>query len=118
MLESMSSQRDDMELSQFEFKRNRTCFDYPLARNVLGLVYDVFTIVVSLLDIITDVIVLIEFYLHGHMAFFYCSLIILLMAQLSYTVAFWWKFKEAPGGDGGILTVFICKWFQKNGCNV
>eukprot|EP01084_Bolivina_argentea_P124236 220152_1 len=40
--------------------------------------------------------------------FFYCSLTILLIAQFSYTIAFWWRFKEAPGGDGGAVLACCC----------
>eukprot|EP01083_Nonionella_stella_P136716 416171_1 len=62
---------------------------------ILAYVYDIFTAIVSLLDVITDIIVLVEFYIMGRMAFFYASLTILIIAQLAYCIAFWYKFRKA-----------------------
>eukprot|EP01084_Bolivina_argentea_P064368 117404_1 len=62
---------------------------------ILAYVYDIFTAIVSLLDVITDIIVLVEFYILGRMPFFYASLTILIIAQLAYCIAFWWKFKKS-----------------------
>eukprot|EP01084_Bolivina_argentea_P064369 117405_1 len=62
---------------------------------ILAYVYDIFTAIVSLLDVITDIIVLVEFYILGRMPFFYASLTILIIAQLAYCIAFWCKLKKS-----------------------
>ena len=61
----------------------------------LASVYDIFTALVSLLDVITDIMVLVEFYILGRMAFFYASLTILIVAQFAYCIVFWWKFRRS-----------------------
>ena len=62
---------------------------------LLAYIYDIFTAIVSLLDVITDIIVLVEFYVLGRMAFFYTSLSILIIAQFAYCIVFWWKFRKS-----------------------
>lgn len=51
-------------------------------------IYDYFAIFISLLDLTTDILVLIEFYTAGRTTFFITSLTILIIAQISYIVAF------------------------------
>ena len=51
-------------------------------------IYDYFAIFLSLLDLTTDILVLIDFYQLGRKTFFWISLSILLSAQLSYVIAF------------------------------
>ena len=55
------------------------------------------------MDVITDILVLIEFYIDGKMVFFYSSLMILIVAQFAYTLAFWYKFINSYNGDGGAV---------------
>eukprot|EP01083_Nonionella_stella_P114978 340433_1 len=50
--------------------------------------YDIITILISIADITTDVIVLISFYIQGRTTFFTISLIILVIAQMAYSVLF------------------------------
>eukprot|EP01083_Nonionella_stella_P175608 612025_1 len=50
--------------------------------------YDILTVLVSIADVTTDIIVLIDFYEKERMTFFIISLIILCLAQCSYAWAF------------------------------
>jgi hypothetical protein len=52
------------------------------------LAFDAMTASVSMADIVTDVLVGVEFYVGGHMGFFYSSLAIFVVAQLSYAFMF------------------------------
>ena len=54
--------------------------------------YDILTILISIADIVTDFIVLIDFYIKGRMTFFVASLIILIIAQMAYSIAFMIRF--------------------------
>ena len=56
--------------------------------------YDGITMTVSVIDLITDVLVLIEYYNKGYTPFFYSSLSILCFAQLSYCIAFSLKYAD------------------------
>ena len=53
-------------------------------QRIINTIYDIFTAVVSVLDVITDIMVLVEFYILGRMEFFYASLTILIVAQIAY----------------------------------
>ena len=61
----------------------------------LASIYDIFSALVSLLDVITDIMILVEFYSLRRMAFFYTSLTILIVAQFVYCIVFWWKFRKS-----------------------
>eukprot|EP01083_Nonionella_stella_P114975 340418_1 len=50
--------------------------------------YDILTILVSIADVTTDIIVLIDFYEKERMTFFIISLIVLILAQCAYAMAF------------------------------
>eukprot|EP01083_Nonionella_stella_P194374 716934_1 len=99
---------DDLALEQFDFKRKNACCQGEITQKILEIAYDIFTVVVSLLDVITDILVLIHFYSSGRMTFFYISLTILIIAQLAYTIAFWWKFANAHSYSGGSTALFAC----------
>eukprot|EP01084_Bolivina_argentea_P204295 348860_1 len=64
-----------------------------LTSTVFNLCYDVLTILISVADVITDIIVLVGFYMKGRMTFFTISLIILILAQCSYPIAFHLNFE-------------------------
>ena len=49
--------------------------------------YDLLTILISIADVTTDIIVLIDFYNKDRMVFFGISLAILILAQCSYSIA-------------------------------
>ena len=55
-------------------------------------VYDSSAIIISIADVTTDIIVLLSYYSKDRMEFFYISLAILLLSQLSYLVLFWYIF--------------------------
>jgi len=55
---------------------------------LVDMFHDAFTVSFSLLDIMTDVLVCIEFYQNDHMVFFWASIIIFCIAQLSYAFLF------------------------------
>lgn len=70
------------------------CSGRKLLRTLDFLVNDILVILFSFSDIILDVLVCLEFYRQGHMLFFYLSLAIFLLAQLTYSflfVATWGK---------------------------
>eukprot|EP01083_Nonionella_stella_P066302 174457_1 len=58
---------------------------------LVGLVFDVIAAIVSLLDFTTDLIILITWYYQDRMIFFYISLSILILAQLSYVIIFYYN---------------------------
>ena len=79
-----------------------TCFNH---------VYDVFTICISLIDLVTDVLVMMQYYNDNKMTFFTLSAIILTIAQLSYCFVF--AVKNAYHSNGvrrlcKIFFIFLC----------
>ena len=71
------------------------CFLVSLCRSnsaaiygILNSLYDVITGLLSVVDLVTDVLVMIEYYNKGYMIFFTISLIVILFAQISYSIAF------------------------------
>ena len=77
-------------------------------QQVINTIYDIFTAIISLLDVITDLMVLVEFYVLSRMEFFYASLIILIVAQIAYCIAFWFKFESSYDSFGGAVAAFCC----------
>ena len=63
-----------------------------LAKTCCDATYDILTIVISIADVVTDIIVLISFYEKGRSTFFALSLAILILAQCSYSMAFALRF--------------------------
>lgn len=55
----------------------------------IGALFDIMAGVVSLLDLTTDLIILITWWNEGRMVFFYISLVILSLAQCSYLIVFY-----------------------------
>eukprot|EP01084_Bolivina_argentea_P259958 438851_1 len=70
-----------------------TCSDI-FASRTFSITYDIFTATISVLDVITDIVIMAEFYIYGRMPFFYSSLAIIIIAQLAYCIAFWWKYAD------------------------
>eukprot|EP01083_Nonionella_stella_P220767 789499_1 len=58
-----------------------------MASTCCNIGYDLLTIVISIADVATDIIVLIDFYNKERMSFFTISLTILILAQCSYAMA-------------------------------
>eukprot|EP01083_Nonionella_stella_P000581 1649_1 len=59
----------------------------------LNLTYDILTILISIADVTTDIIVLVLFYLQGRTTFFTFSLVILIVAQTAYALIFMARYK-------------------------
>ena len=58
---------------------------------VLGYAFDIMSIVISLLDLATDIFVMSIWYSLGRMAFFWIGFSLLILAQLSYVVLFYFN---------------------------
>eukprot|EP01083_Nonionella_stella_P014134 39776_1 len=54
--------------------------------------YDILTILISIADVTTDIMVLLSFYNPQKMTFFYISLVILIIAQIGYLIVFFLSF--------------------------
>ena len=74
--------------------------------NCINVTYDILTILISIADIVTDVIVLISFYNKERTAFFAISLVILIIAQICYSVLFIWRYKPQISDCSVILLFF------------
>eukprot|EP01084_Bolivina_argentea_P266553 452126_1 len=102
------NENDELNLSDFKLD-SRNCCNTPKTRKIFGIIYDIITALVSILDVITDIIVLIQFYISDKMIFFYISLIILLIAQLAYIIAFLWRMFDAlEGSPINMVIAFFC----------
>eukprot|EP01084_Bolivina_argentea_P121139 214717_1 len=55
---------------------------------LFGIIFDLFGALISLIDLVTDVIILITWYNENKMTFFWISFSILIMAQLTYLLTF------------------------------
>ena len=55
--------------------------------------YDLLTILISIADVTTDVWVIYKFYIDKRQTFFIISLIVMILAQLSYAIAFVFRFQ-------------------------
>ena len=55
--------------------------------------YDLITILISIADVTTDIWVIYNFKIAKRTTFFTISLIIMILAQLSYAIAFMWRFR-------------------------
>ena len=108
------------ELSQYTEKNNGICSCLAKCEcnsiknhldSIIGtasIFYDIITMVISVLDLITDVLVMIDYYNNGHDYFFTCSLIILIFAQLSYCLAFSIRHSNTYLPRYVYFLVFIC----------
>ena len=74
--------------------------------NCCNVLYDILTILISIADIATDIIVLISFYNQARTAFFAISLVILIIAQMCYAVLFIWRYNPQVG-DCAVILLFI-----------
>ena len=72
--------------------------------------YDILTILISIADVTTDIIVLIDFYNKDRMVFFGISLAILILAQCAYSIAFMARYNTMNNCDecGGFTLLFCC----------
>eukprot|EP01083_Nonionella_stella_P111516 327115_1 len=63
----------------------------PQLYKILANVFDITSGIVSLLDLATDLVILITWYYDGKIVFFTISLCILILAQLSYLILFYYN---------------------------
>ena len=70
-------------------------------------VYDTITILISIADVTTDIIVLISFYNQGRISYFVISLIILILAQLAYSILFIIRYDVFKSACQTLSTFFI-----------
>eukprot|EP01084_Bolivina_argentea_P266552 452125_1 len=63
--------------------------DCSSCKRCISLFYDILTVSVSMLDVVTDVLVMMQFYQKERIVFFIASLTILIIAQLTYILSFW-----------------------------
>ena len=77
---------------------------------VFGLVFDITSGIVSLLDLTTDIIILTTWYNQDRMTFFWISISILILAQLSYVTVFYY-YHASPDFWDDTLRSFISVLF-------
>ena len=70
--------------------------------------YDCIAIFVSLADLTTDIIVLIQFYNLNRMNFYAISLFILILAQIAYCIAFTIRFSRSQDNLCIRFCTFLC----------
>lgn len=58
---------------------------------LIGLIFDIIALIVSALDLTTDIVILVTWYYQGRMIFFGISLSILILAQCSYVTLFYYN---------------------------
>ena len=78
------------------------------ASNCCNVFYDIFTILLSIADVATDIIVLVDFYIKGRMTFFAISLTILILAQCAYSMAFGGRFNTLENWGPFACCAFCC----------
>lgn len=78
------------------------------AKRIINIIYDIFTAIISILDVITDILVTMDFFYRGRTEFFIASLVILGVAQIAYAIAFWFKFDSNFTTFGGAVAAFCC----------
>ena len=67
------------------------------AINITTIAFDIVSAVVSLLDLVTDIIILITWYNQDRMTFFWISISILILAQISYITVFYYNHGDSFG---------------------
>ena len=78
-------------------------------RRVGNGIYDTITVLVSLADVITDIVVLVGFYTNDRMAFFGISLSILILSQCAYTLVFILRFHVMENySEAQTASIFCC----------
>lgn len=81
--------------------------------NVGNHVYDVVTACISVADITTDVLVISNFYQKKQLTFFWIALSVVIIAQLSYAVAFYMSYiDDDPKCNKKWSILQRCAWFM------
>ena len=77
--------------------------------HILNYSYDILTICISIADVTTDVWVIYNFKVKKRDTFFVIALVVMILAQLSYSVAFMLRFaKDSGASKGKIFLLFLC----------
>ena len=76
--------------------------------NTFSITYDGITMIVSFMDLVTDILVLTEYYNKKYDYFFTTSLCIIIFAQLSYCVAFTLRYTRSSQANCQKFEVFLC----------
>ena len=77
-------------------------------KRLINILYDIFTAIISILDVVTDILVTMDFFFKGRTEFGIASLVILGVAQVAYAIAFWFKFDSSFESFGGAVAAFCC----------
>eukprot|EP01084_Bolivina_argentea_P054864 100593_1 len=83
----------DQDINENNNKKMSKCFKI-LYDKFFSYLYDFLTGIISLADLITDIIVMYGFYITGRMSFFTMSLIIICAAQIGYCGCFVFKYSN------------------------
>ena len=77
----------------------------------VSIIYDFITVLISIADVTTDIIVLLSFYYKDRSEFFILSLVILCIAQCTFAGAFMWRFDTLPNvahrTDSAVLAILF-----------
>ena len=74
-----------------------TTDDKSVLRSVCSHSYDILAGTISILDLLTDILVMLTFYNNNHMGFFGASLTTVLFAQIAYVATFIAKYSKSSG---------------------
>ena len=89
----------------------RSCCRYRMMPTASGIL-DAVTVIFSAADMVTDVLVLVQFYLDGQRTFYIMSLCVILLAQITFALTFTVERSEARGDTWKAhrrrMTVFVC----------
>ena len=69
--------------------------------------FDILTIIISFADVVTDIIVLYEWYINKQWQYFYTSLTILILANISYYIMF--IIKNSKAEPNSLFAVLLCE---------
>eukprot|EP01084_Bolivina_argentea_P189193 325429_1 len=72
--------------------------------DIINYIFDILTAIISLLDLITDIIVTIQYYYEEKYSFFITSLLILLAAQISYITIFKYRYRYLEEDEKALTT--------------
>ena len=74
----------------------------------LNVLYDIVTACISMADVTTDVWIAYRFYVTGRMGFFWVSTVVMILAQIAYTIAFTLRFSSSSMSIKKTIIVFFC----------
>ena len=73
----------------------------------IGLLFDAISGIISLLDLTTDIVIMLGWYMQGRMTFFWISFAILMLAQLSYLGIFYLNHGVFPSNRREVLRTLL-----------